>query len=298
MAGNYTDPPAPRMAYDRDGTVGVHLVINSSTVQETTNSDLVRINDEDSDILNNYSWYGNVGGVTYGLAFIFPEFRDVVGYMVQCNHVGASRAELQTSTNTTNGLDGTWVTQDASWDSAGSSINYVPMRENITSVAFNGIKSMRFLTDMGTGGSRAIHYYVVHLYGTASNYAGQDTLRIWHPTLDEPLDDNTSADGAHLDWGDVVRGTTADRTFRIKNNSATLTANSVIISTQVASNTSPTLESQITYSDGGAFQPSLDIGNLAPGALSSVISVRKATDINAALSLWWLRTVAEATSWS
>ena len=286
------------MAYDRDGTVCAQLVTNTSTVQQMSATNIQRMNDEDSDSYNNYSWYGNVGGVTYGLAFIFPELRDISGYMVQCQHTGASRAELQTSVDTTNGLDGTWVTQDASWDSAGGGINYIPMRESISNVSYNGIKAMRFLTDMGTGGSRVILYFAVHLYGSISDYTGLDTLRMWHPTLDEPLDDNTSADGAHLDWGDVIQGTTADRTFRVKNNSAALTANSVAISTEVATNASPTLESQITYSDGGAFASSINIGSLAPGAISPVITVRKATSLSADLSLWWWRSVVEAGSWS
>lgn len=298
MAGNYADAPGPRMAYDRDGTVGSHLVINTSTVQQLTAGELAQINDEDSGAVNNYGWYGNVGGVTYGLAFIFPELRDVVGYLTQGSTTGASRGNLQTSIDTTNGLDGTWVTQAASWDSAGGSANSVPMRQNISSVSFNGIKGMRVLTNMGTGGSRNILFHVFHIYGTPTDFTGLDTLRMWHPTLDQPLDDNTTADGAHLDWGDVAQGTTADKQFRIRNNSATLTANSITLTTEAPTNASPTLESQITYSDGGAFAGSINIGNLAPGATSSVITVRKTTSLSAELSLWWWRTVAEAGSWT
>lgn len=298
MAGNYSDVPAPRLAYDRDGTAMSHLVTNTSTVQQLTVGELVQLNDEDSGAVNNYGWYGNVGGVQYGLAFIFPELRDIAGYLTQGGTIGASRGDLQTSVDTTNGLDGTWVTQDTSWDSAGGAANLIPMRENITTTAFSGIKGLRVLTNMGTGGSRSILFHVFHLYGTKTDFTGLDTLRMWHPTLDQPLDTSSPANGAHLDWGDAAQGTTGDKTFRIKNNSASLTANSIDVTTEVATNASPTLQSQITYSDGGAFASTINIGNLAPGVISSVITVRRTTSLSAELSLWWWRTVAEAGSWT
>ena len=112
------------------------------------------------------------------------------------------------------------------------------------------------------------------------------------------LDDNTFEDGTHIDWGDTVRGTSADRTFRVKNNSATLTANSIQLSTTVLTNTTPSLVNQFEYSDGGAFAQTLDIGNLAPGAISPLITVRRNTDISATLSVWTARIDIEPTSWS
>ena len=84
----------------------------------------------------------------------------------------------------------------------------------------------------------------------------------------------------------------------MKNNSATLTANSIQLSTTVLTNTTPSLVNQFEYSDGGAFAQTLDIGNLAPGAISPLITVRRNTDISATLSVWTARIDIEPTSWS
>lgn len=299
MAGNYPDVPAPRIAYDRDGTVGVHLVTNTGTVQQATLTDMQRMNDEDADYADNYAWYGNIGGVQYGMAFVFPQLMDISGYLVQAVIAGATLGGLQTSVDTTNGLDGTWVTVDPSWTNSYGGISIEIMRNNIVATAITQVKAVRLLTNMGTGGSRAIRFYAIHFYGAVSVGETPDRLRVWHPTLDQPLDDNSTASGAYFDWGNVQRDTVpSDRQFRIKNDSLTLTANSVTISQQAPTDTSPLVASQYTFSDGGAFASSLNIGNLAPGVISSVISKRFSPPANAALSLWTSRTVIDAGSWS
>ena len=164
-------------------------------------------------------------------------------------------------------------------------------------INISGVKALKINASRG-GGSGAAALLNFHIYGGIALGQNDDRLRMWHPTLDQPLDTNDSTSGSHLDWGDVVRGTSADKTFRIKNQSSTLTANSIAISTEVLTNTSPDIASQITYSSGGAFSTSINIGNLAARGISPLITVRKITLSNATLSLWWLRTLAEATSWS
>ncbi len=295
MAGNYPDVPGPQMAYDRDGTVVVVVpVAGAPAPNQLTPAEVAALNDESS------STAGQLGDEQTGYySFVFPELRDVVGYIV--GHGGNLHANRQmfTSTNTTNGVDGTWTLVANPYSNAfNGSVNKGNLRTSLQTVNFPGVKAVRFQFNSTTGSSLHRRLAVVHLFGTLSSFAGVDKLRMWHPTLDEPLDDNTSADGAHLDWGDAAQGTTADRTFRIRNNSATLTANSITIGTEVATDASPSITSQITYSDGGAFTSSINIGNLAPGATSAVITVRRTTSLSAELFLWWWRTVAEAGSWS
>lgn len=128
--------------------------------------------------------------------------------------------------------------------------------------------------------------------------SGINAMRMWRPTLDELLDDNNSADGAFFDWGDVQRNTTSDKSFRVKNESATLTANGVVVSQQTLTDTTPAVNSMFTFSDGGAFATSIEIGSLAPGALNPVITKRFTRPNDAVLSLWASRTVANPTSWS
>lgn len=288
MAGFYPDVTAPRMAYDRDGTVGINIATGyASVVSQLSSGTLLALNDETSTNAVN----GN------GICLIFPELRDLRGILIRYHETGTgsspSISATQWSANTTNGIDGTW----ASLGTLGSygTGDPVQYRQNIQSLSANGVRGLRWAQG---GGGATITYRTVHIYGALSAGENPDRLRMWHPTLDEPLDDNNSSDGAYLDWGDVVRGTTQDRAFRIKNNSATLTANSIDLSINVPSDTSPTVASQHTLSDGGLFAATINIGNLAPGSISSVVTLRRTIASNATLSLWTGRITVNPGSWT
>lgn len=281
MAGNYPDVPAPRMAFDRDGSTGAR-VSSSNAIVALTQTELQQINNETNGEISN----SDVGA---RYAIIFPQLRDVAGYFIYSGLTTFFK-DISTSVNTTNGLDGTWVIQSANPTAiTNSSPGY---RSNIQTVTWAGVKAVRFRT-VDTGWN-----WGMHLYGTITAGQTPDRLRAWHPTLDEPLDDNTSADGAHFDWGDIQRNTTSDKTFRIKNNSATLTANSIAINQEALTDTTPTVASQFTFSDGGAFASSINIGSLAPGAISPVITKRYTRPSNATLSLWTSRTLVIPGSWT
>jgi hypothetical protein len=273
------------MAYDRDGTVFV--LTDSSRLNPQIQSSATAL------LLNNENTGDRVGVNNGFYTFIFPELRDIVGWVGYYTlYVGGGSLGIYTSVDTTNGSDGTWVSRGA-WNPTGST--KAQMRQSITAVSWLGVKAVAF--GASTNGD-PVWAWTLHLYGNISAGQTPDRLRFWHPTLDEPLDDNTSADGSWLDFGDTTQGTTADKTFRVKNNSSTLTANSINITTAAPTDTSPTLPSQFTFSDGGAFATSLNVGNLAPGAFSNVITIRRTTPSNAVLSLWWARVTADPGSWT
>lgn len=285
MAGNYPDVPAPRMAYDRDGTIGLQTQANwGSAPSQMSQGTLNALNSETTSAI-----IDTTGGHQVGL--IFPQLRDITGIW-KATGGGGSDIAAETSVDTTNGIDGTWVNRG----SINKSVTVPSMRNTISVVSWTGIIAIRW--GRLSSGNNSHTIYPCHLYGAIATGLNVDRLRLWHPTLDEPLDDNTSADGAFFDWGNVARSTTQDRTFRVKNNSATLTANSIAVTSQALTDTSPTVVGQHTFSDGGAFATSINIGNLAPGAISSLITLRRTTASNAILSLWTLRIVASATSWS
>ena len=295
MAGNYPDVPAPRMAYDRDGTVGLSLDTGSASSATLSAAQVQNLNDESSaSALRIHS--GSSGSQWLGL--IFPQLRDVLGYQVTVGlFSGGTVMALQWSPNTTSGLDGTWNT--ISSPHAYTGYNKISMRNNITPLALTGVRGMRW--QYGSGGNAAsddVDIYTLHVYGGPSAGENVDRLRLWHPTLDEPLDDMTAADGAYLDWGEATRGTSQDRTFRIKNNSATLTANSIDLTIHVPTDTSPTVASQHTLSDGGAFAGTINIGNLSPGQISGIITLRRNTLSTAVLSLWTGRILVNPGSWT
>lgn len=286
MAGFYPDAPAPRMAFDIDGSVGFILSGNGTgSVTQMTAGELLNLNDQTTSTITLPS------SGTYSWGLIFPELRDIKGITHAITNGWSS--QVQSSVDTTNGLDGTWTTQIASLPTP-SPLTQIEMRNSVQATNINGIKAVRI--NSPTSGNRFAYW--LHLYGSITDNTGLDKLRSWHPTLDEALDDNTAADGAYLDWAEVTRGTTADKTIRIKNNSTTLTANSILLTTNIQTDSSPSIPPQITYSDGGAFSTTLNIGNLGPGALSGVITIRRTTPSNAGLSIWTWRTVAEAGSWT
>lgn len=294
MAGNYPDVPAPRMAYDRDGTVGLKVNYTLGTNSQLTAGEMANMNDESNSSVMTISPSAN--SQQWGVVLVFPQLRDITGYTIFFELTqGGTIQGVETSTDTTNGIDGTWTNQ-GNYVNAGNTATATLMRTSITALSVAGIRGIRWLNSSGAGGARNVRS--LQLFGAIAAGETPDRLRMWHPTLDEPLDDNTSSDGAFFDWGDIQRNTTSDKTFRIKNNSATLTANGIIVSQETLTDTSPTVNSQFTFSDGGAFAASIDIGNLAPGALSPIITKRFTRPSNATLSLWTSRTIANPTSWT
>lgn len=283
MAGFYSDVPAPRMAYDNDGTQVYHSNLVAAPTQ-VTGAALTSFNDETS---------GTGVATSNWVILIFPQLRNVSGILFRQGSVGGATCTVQYSADTTNGNDGIWTTASAALPMAFT--GGTEHRTGIASVSITNTKAIR-LHSNNIGGDNNI--YNLHVYGNIAVGETPDRLRPWHPTLDEPLDDNNASDGAWLDWGDVTRGTSADKTFRIKNNSASLTANNISMTTQVLTDTAPTIGPQITYSDGGAFATSINIASLAPGAISSVVTVRRTTPINAVLSVWAWRTNIDAGSWT
>lgn len=299
MAGFYPDVPAPRLAYDRDGTVGFVIDLSTNSVSQMSAGNLVTLNDESSGSILLINAGNSTMDYAYGL--IFPELRNIIG--VRNFHSGFGQTgggSLQYTTNSSNGVDGTWTSIGATgYSDVTTGFSSTVLRTGITAISMLGVKGFRIRRNVGPNfGANSWYALTLHLYGSISAGQTPDRLRMWHPALDEPLDDNTSADGAYLDWGDVVRSTTQDRTFRVKNNSSTLTANSINIAASALTDAAPTLITQYTFSDGGAFGASVTVTSLSPGAISGVITVRRTTPSNAALSLWTLRITADPGSWT
>lgn len=284
MAGSYADVPGPRMAYDLDGTVVVITDtsrLNPSTLSAGTKTNL------NSETLPGQGQYATGNGY---LTFIFPELRDIDGYLLYgTGQLGMTPGAAHTSTDTTNGVDGTWTSRVNPWANLGTTKG--AMRSSITSVTWDGVKAVSFYgTNVGGWGP---DWRIAHLYGAPSTGENPNSLRLWHPTLDQEIT------GAYFDWGDVARLTTVTRDFRIKNISATQTANLVSVSMTAPTDASPTTVSQHTFStDGVTFTPTLSLGNIAPATITGVLNLKRVTPYNASLSLWWARILAVASSWT
>lgn len=98
-----------------------------------------------------------------------------------------------------------------------------------------------------------------------------DTLSVWLTAV------NAAADPVNFfQWGSVAPASAADKFFRVKNNSAALTANDVSVS---VSNPGTGTEDVARYLylslDGLYFSSSVNLGSLPPGAISRVITLRR-----------------------
>lgn len=285
MAGSYSDVPGHRMAYDRDGTAAFLIGTNGAVAQKSASA-LTGGNDESlSTVIDNEPNSTDTGLRRFGL--IFPELRDVAGITLMGDNYNGW-GNVETSPDTTNGLDGTWTSRG----SAGSFVtshNVISMRTGIVAVSWVGTKGIR----VGYyGGPNDQRWPTMHVYGSPAAGQAASRLRFWHPTLDQEVG------GAYFDWGDTPRNAVITKTFRVKNPS-TQTAHDVTLTTEALTDTTPTNVSQHAYSlDGVTFSSSLNIGNIAPGAISPVVTVRRQVPADAALSLWWARIVASAQSWS
>lgn len=283
MTGVYPDPIAEKMPYESDGTI--FLTSNSSNVTtQQSQSVAQQMNDEDGGptgerMTNAYGGY---------YIFLFPQLRDIAGYFWAQNAAG-NGGIIQTSVDTTNGIDGTWTTRVASRVNVSGLATW---RTGVQALAVTGVKGIRFTDNMG--GGEAVH--AIHIYGKRqAGSAPVDSLDIWHPTLDQPV----STTPALLDVGDIARSGSVTAQFRVKNLSPAKTANTVSVSLYLETDASPTLVGQIQFSfSGGAYSNSVSLGNLAPGAISGIVTVRYSPSATAELGAHVQRIVAAAASFT
>lgn len=283
MAGNYPDPPSWRMRYDKDGTQCYRLSDGSSTPVALSPAEINSLQDESTSEIGSYS--GHIRFI-----FIFPELRDVDGYHAQIgSYEGSYRypSTLESSVDTTNGYDGTWVSH-GNWVNGNTIPGY---RNAIQGLTLLGVRAVRFRETMQGGAITTTVMRTIHLYGEPTNPDG-DRLEFWHPTLDQKLGP------AGLEYGDRQRASTTDKQFRIKNLSDDQRALSVRVAMDALTGSTPSLIAQTSLStDGTTFLSQVNIGNLEPGAISGVITQRQALQSDAQLSIWNHWTFAEATSW-
>ena len=289
MAGNYPDVPGHRIPYDRNGSVGFHLS-STGVITSLSATRLVGGNDEDPGSTNYLDNQPNSTDTTLQrTGIILPEPHDVVGFYFSTNGGFPGSALVETSVNTTNGLDGTWVNQGtaASFNKTNSKN---AMRSQISAVTWSGIVGVRVGWQGGAGEQ---YVYSLHVYGSPSAGEAPDRLRFWDPVL------NQQVAGHHADLGDLSRNTVTSKTFRVHNPSVTLTAYSVGLTTEALTDSSPTNVGQYEFSvNSGAYASTANLGDLAPGATSPIITWRRTTPASAALSVWNVRAVASAASYA
>jgi hypothetical protein len=282
MAGFYADVPGHRLALDKDGTQWFRYTA-AGVGTPLTSGEITTVND----------W--TAGGPDPGqggwVAAVFPDKRDIAGVLANTSRSGAlsGTATVETSLNTTNGLDGAWVSLTTFTEGEFETPIGMSARTGIKSAAALGVKGIR-LKHVGDNGGGQMTFNV---YGSVTAGQPVDRLAFWHPTLDQELTP------AYLDWGDVPRNTNETRQLRVKNLSAAKTANTPRVALDALTDGSPSVVGQHAVStDNATWLSQVNLSSLAPGAISPVVYVKRTTPLTAQPSIWSIRVFAEATTWS
>lgn len=119
-----------------------------------------------------------------------------------------------------------------------------------------------------------------------------DVLAFWHPTMNIPLDEN------YFDWGPVARGSSADRQFRLRNESYLYTAGGVVISiTEIDPHTRSVAAQHYLSANGSGFTATLAAGDLAPRGITDVLTLRRVVATDADIGDGDFQLLAHATDW-
>lgn len=255
-----------------------------------SNAELKTMNDWSTATALNFGVSTILASPPAKFGLLFPEARNISGWSIGCYMSSSSitLSNLEISTDATSLSTGTWNlmlsgTFHATSIFTAGSINYVAMRQP-SAVSWSNVVGIRW---QGVTGGSGVALYLAgfHLWGTCTR-PGLEFIDATNPT---------AMNGKNFDFGDALQGSVITRTFRIRNNNA-LTANSVVVGTPGIGNGA--IVGTVSFSDGGAYTSSLDIGNLAPGAISSVLSIRHTVAGNASLAPSGTRVTAIAGSWS
>ncbi len=281
MAGSYMDAPASRLAYDRDGSIGV-LVNASGSITQLSPADLISMNDE-----------GEAGVALTSrsrFAVVFPLPVDIYAVFVALS--GTTVFAIETSQDTTTGMDGTWTTQVPYTAYQRDVRPFYRIRDQITDIppgpSRQGVRGVRVSAAANVSNHiiRALHIYA------SPSASVQDRLSFRLPGSDAEIGGN------FFDWGNVPRGSSADLKFRIKNLSSALTAVGVSLYPEALTAGVPSVAGMMLLSVGGSsFMSSLDLGDLAPGEISDIITVRRNVPASASVSVWSARLVADVDEW-
>ena len=298
MAGLYADIPGTRFALDQDGSVLKYRNYTTSSAWTDASASLSEVDKVNTANYLSMSFCQNSNYNQFALAF--PEARTIAGIYIHAalDNGGYNLANLtwEYSTNTTDGTDGTWspftVTFGSFAQHDNNSENSRPYyRSDIATVSLSAVTGIRMrANNTGFSGDTATHrLFVLHIYGTRPA-VGVDRLAFWHPSADQAIG------VADLDFGDIAQGTSVTRQLRIKNLSGTLTANNITlqVSDLLSEYSGGSLEVSI---DNTIYQSSVNIGNLAPGTISSTLYVRRTVGGAESTTQRHARLLTNAASW-
>lgn len=293
----YPDPPGSRFMYDQDGSLVLASPGQGSSATPYNVMSGVLTNDEETDGYDMGSQSNSSGSRTHQFCIVFPEQRAVTGLFTAMTRTGTTgtTATYSFSTDTTDGVDGTWSAPAAVVALANPSRAQV--RNSIQTVNLADVKAIRFNMTFVYTASGTVSGIVsmLHVYGSVPVTANTDRLEFWEPVA------NSQLNKLGFDFGDLPQGEAAVRTFRLKNLSATKTANAVILTADNATGgtENDAMVNGTKFSlDGVTYTTSATVNAIAPGALTPVLYAKRTVLAADAAIPRWARIKATPTTFA
>lgn len=249
-------PPGFRLGYDLDGTTG--KVVKGSLFEDLVQADLAALNDEDQDGIELDTLLGLADA---SLVLLLPYTTNLTGIFVVGS--GLTPGSIEVSSDTTDGIDGTWSTYTASWSLYGRArpdYRFTPV------VDVSDVKGIRF--NQTADGTPRIES--LHLYGERTDQT--DRLVVWDPDFDSPL-----SAGA-FNFGVMVEGQSAYTVFRLHSTAARSVYYGLTLSSEEPSPLpgDPPVISFSWWDNGHVvdWYSTMNIGDLLPGETSRPLVAR------------------------
>ncbi len=198
------------------------------------------------------------GGGGFSTVCFFPETRTILGCLF--GRTTAAIDTFQGSSDTTNGVDGTW-------EAASIPGGYPPNLGTTATVWRTGVAACTFASAKATvkcwksGQSESLG--ALHLYGVKASGQTPDDILF--------LDGDTSFAEYTVDkdFGDRPLGTTVVKQFKLKNSSGTKTANTIVVTCNDAD--------FAISNDGTTYGTTFTVTSLGAGVSSAVFYIRNTT---------------------
>ncbi|KGP76514.1 hypothetical protein JT05_04345 [Desulfosporosinus sp. Tol-M] len=261
----YPTLPGRKFEYDvGGGSVYSGNDINDITTALTTEQ-MARLNgiDNTNPLITFDGWYE---GKVRTIWFFLPE-KYVVSGLGMMHRVSGNNPVISIagSSDSTNGLDGTWI--NATLPNGAIPLSMVDddsWRDSIQPCTFSeAVKVIRIRYNVSyTSGASAMYIYTVNIYGVKADGEVPDDILF--------LDDDASGDPEFirdLDFGDRPEGTTVTHRIKLFNSSTTKIANNLTLSL---------IDTDFTFSmdEGATWVTGATITSLAPQGSSSSIIIK------------------------
>ncbi len=256
----YPALPDRASPYDINGAVVKVVTAAQGTIQSLNAAEMLELNDVDLTRVSTET----INQREIFLVIFLPDPIEVTGLFALTDkntNPFAGPSSIEGSNNTSNGLDGSWVSGTGSLNDA--TADFDSWRKSVADVDFSSTEYATYRIKFDHRASTPdafIGLTVCHLYGVPTTPTAEADLPILFLDPD-------AADAEFTlphDFGDTLAGTSTVKGFKIKNNHGSLQATTVSLDVN-----DPDDIIRISTTSGGPWVLTIAVGNIAAGASSA-----------------------------